>query len=173
MACLSDTGSSISKPFSHIKKRHFLIISLLIIILTVFIYPTFGDTSYTSNDWVYINTTSAEDLNQSLIEWGDSSGYTNISMLNSSKTNWYKNITSLSDYAYNYTIFSQNLSYIWSQSAINYVTVDTISSKIDFVYPTPDDNDYNPYSYTYINTTITDTHNTTSFIDWDNSLVAW
>ena len=138
-----------------------------------FVSPTLSTDSYTDKNWTYINITSAEDFNNSLIEWGDSSGYSNISMSNSTKTNWYKNITSLSDYAYNYTIFAQNTTNSWIQTSTRFITVDTTKPEIDFVNPTDTDNAYISKTYTYINTTISDTNKGTSLIDWNNSLVGW
>ena len=93
----------------------------------IFVDPTPSNNNHTSHNWVYINITSGEDLNLSLVEWGNSSGFTNISMSNSSTTNWYVNITDLSDYAYNYTIFAQNASGSWNQSYIRYIAVDAVS----------------------------------------------
>ncbi|NOQ55625.1 MAG: hypothetical protein GQ477_02340, partial [Nanohaloarchaea archaeon] len=53
------------------------------------------------------------------------------------------------------------------------LTYDTASPTIDFVSPSPDDNEYINKDYTYINVTTNDTSNTTAFIDWNNSLVGW
>ena len=108
-----------------------------------FVLPTKENNSYTPSNWVYINITSDEDLNQSLVEWGNSSGYTNISMSNSSTTNWHINITDLQDYAYNYTILAQNTSGYWVQTGIRYIDVDTtttlinIQSPLSYNYSTP------------------------------------
>ncbi len=90
-----------------------------------FIPPTLSDNVTTGSNWVYINLTSSENLNQSLLEWGNSTGFTNVSMFNSSATNWYVNMTNLTDGAYNYTIYAQNTTGEWNQTARRFVTVDT------------------------------------------------
>ena len=80
-----------------------------------FVSPTLNDQETTISNWVYINQTSSEDLNQSLLEWGNSNGFTNVSMTNSSMTNWYANMTNLPDGTYNYTIFAQNTTGNWNR----------------------------------------------------------
>ncbi|MCK5062372.1 MAG: discoidin domain-containing protein, partial [Candidatus Aenigmarchaeota archaeon] len=50
---------------------------------------------------------------------------------------------------------------------------DTTPSDIYFVPPTPNDSTTTIEDYTYINVTVLDESNTTSFIDWNMSLVGW
>ncbi|MCK5322096.1 MAG: hypothetical protein KAJ47_02430, partial [Candidatus Aenigmarchaeota archaeon] len=78
----------------------------------------------------------------------------------------------LSDGQHTITVYSSDLAGN-TESQSQSFTIDTIIPKIDFVDPTPDDNNYNPYTYTYINATITDTNKGSSFIDWNKSLVGW
>jgi hypothetical protein len=89
-----------------------------------FVEPTPPNMSYVNTSWVYINITSDEDLNQSILEWGDQSGYTNLTMSNTSLIDWYINVTSLTDYTYNYTIYAQNATGDWNQTQIRFVVVD-------------------------------------------------
>ena len=91
----------------------------------VFVSPTLPNDTQTSNNYVFVNITSTDDLNQSFLKWGNSSGFTNISMSNYSLTNWYSNMTLLSDYNYNYSIWAQNTSGDWQESNIQIVTVNT------------------------------------------------
>jgi len=142
----------------------------------IFISPTLQNNSHTSDDRVYINITSTDNLNQSILQWINSSGQTNISMSNSSLNNWYLNMTSLTEHAYNYSIWAQNTSSVWQQSNHRYVTIDTTKPFINFTGPTEDNNTYLNKNHTYINTTITDTgspNNLTALIDWNRSLVGW
>ncbi|HDD46084.1 MAG TPA: LamG domain-containing protein, partial [Candidatus Aenigmarchaeota archaeon] len=132
-----------------------------------------ANNSYTNKDWVFINITSSENLSQSLVEWGNASGFTNVSMDNTSLTNWYANMTSLSDYAYNYSIWMQNTTGVWSKSQRYFITIDTIPPNINFAPPTPPNNTKTNNTYVYINITTNDTYQHTAFIDWNKSLVLW
>ncbi|MBU4245745.1 MAG: PGF-pre-PGF domain-containing protein [Nanoarchaeota archaeon] len=92
-----------------------------------FVAPTIPDNATTNINWTYINVSSNDALNQSLLEWGNSSGFTNISMLNDSLTAWYYNMTDLADGTYNYTIWTENMTGEWNQSAQRFVIVDTVA----------------------------------------------
>ncbi len=48
----------------------FAILSFALPTIT-FISPTLSDNATTGSNWVYVNVTSSEDLNQSLLEWGN------------------------------------------------------------------------------------------------------
>lgn len=89
-----------------------------------------SDNTTTNYNWVYVNITSNETLNQSILEWGNASGLNNISMFNASSDNliWFVNMTGLSAGAYNYTVFAQNISGDWNQSVTRFVTVSAISA---------------------------------------------
>lgn len=91
-----------------------------------FVAPTLNDSATTTSNWTYVNLTSSENLNRSLLEWGNSSGFTNVSMANvSGMASWYVNMTNLADGAYNYTIWAENTTGRWNQTARKYVYVDT------------------------------------------------
>ncbi len=89
-----------------------------------------SDNTTTTYNWVYVNITSNETLNQSILEWGNASGLNNISMFNASLDNltWFVNMTGLLAGAYNYTVFAQNTFSEWNQSAVRFVTVSAISA---------------------------------------------
>lgn len=91
----------------------------------IFQPPTPSNSTSTHLNWTYINITSSEDLNQSFIEWGNSSGLSNVSMSNSSLINWFINMTGLVDGAYNYAIFAENTTGDWNYSATQFIIVDT------------------------------------------------
>jgi len=84
-------------------------------------------------------------------------------------------MTSLTERTYNYTIWMQNTTGNWNQSARMFVTIDWTQPFIGFVSPTPANNTYTNNNWTYINTTVADTlsPNTTAFIDFNRSLVGW
>ncbi len=91
-----------------------------------FIPPTLNDSVTTQSDWVYVNITSSESLSAAFVEWGSSLGFTNFTMSNTSLTNFYRNITNLTDGMYNYSIWAQNTTGDWNQTERRYVTVDNI-----------------------------------------------
>jgi len=86
-----------------------------------FVPPTLNDSSTTGANWVFVNVTSTEPLNQSLLEWVNLSGIYNLSMLNSSPSNWYINVTNIPVGNFNYTVWAQNTSGYWNQSARRFV----------------------------------------------------
>ncbi len=96
----------------------------------IFQPPTPSSGSSTLLNWTYINITSSEDLSQSIIEWGNSSGLANVSMSGSSLTNWFINMTGLVDGDYNYTIWAENTTGGWNASATQFITVDTIPPQV-------------------------------------------
>ncbi len=100
-----------------------------------FVEPTPPNMSYVNTSWVYINITSDEDLSQAILEWGDQGGYINYSMSNSSMTNWYINMTSLSDYTYNYTVHAQNTSSDWNRTQFMFVVVDLTAPSLTVTHP--------------------------------------
>ncbi|MFH1431708.1 MAG: hypothetical protein ABIG84_00630, partial [archaeon] len=90
-----------------------------------YVSPTLSDNATTGANWVFVNLTSSENLNQSLLEWGNTSGFTNVSMSNvsASITNWYVNMTSLTDGRYNYTVWAENTTGGWNRTARRFVVV--------------------------------------------------
>jgi len=60
-----------------------------------------------------------------------------------------------------------------SADAICYYNPDVTKPNISFVPPTPPDNNQTTNTYAYINVSVTDASDTSSFIDWDNSLVGY
>ncbi len=91
--------------------------------------PTLSDNATTGLNWVFVNVTSTEDLNQSLLEWGNTSGFTNVSMTNvSGMRDWYQNMTDLADGTYNYTVWAENATGEWNQTGRRFVYIDTTPS---------------------------------------------
>ncbi|NOR85015.1 hypothetical protein GQ473_02770 [archaeon] len=91
-----------------------------------YVLPSVSNYTTVTNNWTYINITSDENLSNASIEWGNSSGFTNVSMVNVSLLNWYENMTLLVDDVYNYTIWAQNTTGNWTQSDRRFVVIDTI-----------------------------------------------
>ncbi|NOQ38534.1 DUF2341 domain-containing protein, partial [archaeon] len=79
----------------------------------------------------------------------------------------------LDDGVYTYQAFAKDTAGKQNQTETRTVTIDTVNPEIEFVDPTPDDNNITNNDYTYINVTATDTNSITAFIDWNNSLVGW
>ncbi|MBU4245481.1 MAG: hypothetical protein KKE71_00385 [Nanoarchaeota archaeon] len=100
-----------------------------------FVAPTLANNSYTAFNWTYVNITSSEDINRSFIEWGNLSGFTNVSMLNDSLINWHINMTELADGIYNYTIWAENTTGDWNQSIRQFVIIDTVLPAVYILSP--------------------------------------
>ncbi len=85
----------------------------------------------------------------------------------------YHNFTGLEDGAYTYSAHTIDLAGNSNSTETRTITIDTIKPLIDFVPPTEPDNKYIHKNHTYINVTVTDTYSTSSFIDWNRSLVGY
>jgi hypothetical protein len=98
-----------------------------------FVSPTPTQNNYTNRTWVFINITSDYNLSQALLEWSNSSGIYNIPMSNSSPTNWWINLTNLTDGTYNYTVWGNKTTGIWNKTETRNITIDTIPPNISSV----------------------------------------
>ena len=85
----------------------------------------------------------------------------------------YHNFTDLTEGTYTYTAYTQDLAGNTNNTETRTITIDQTNPTIDFVNPTRPNNTYTSDSYAYVNVTASDTNNISSFIDWNNSLVAW
>ncbi|MCD6317450.1 hypothetical protein J7M02_00080, partial [Candidatus Aerophobetes bacterium] len=95
----------------------------------------------TNKDYVFINVTTDEPANQCLLEWENQTGTYNLTMENSSATNWYRNQTNLEDCTYKFRVWCENQSGSWSVTGYRGVTVDTtppliLSNQTDPTSPT-------------------------------------
>ncbi len=104
-----------------------------------YVSPTLQDNATTNVSWAYINITSDEDLNQSLLEWGNSGGFTNITMENSSMANWHVNVSGLVNGMYNYTVWAENTIGEWSQTEMMQVIVNICAESCDVAPPSCSD----------------------------------
>ncbi len=134
-----------------------------------YVSPTLSDNATTGLNWVFVNVTSTEDLNQSLLEWGNSTGFTNVSMDNSSLTNWYANMTDLADGTYNYTVWAENTTGGWNWTERRYVTIDTILPQISFISPTPANDTNQTWGTITINVSITETNPDKLILNWNGT----
>ena len=100
-----------------------------------FVPPTPANNSAQNTNSVYVNITSTEALSSALLNWGNSSGYTNVTM-SGSGTNWYKNMASLIDGSYSFSVWAQNTSGTWVQTQRRFLSIDATNPTVSIVYPT-------------------------------------
>jgi len=102
------------------------------------ISPTLVNNSYTSKNWVYVNVTFVETHPETcLLEFHNATG-SNYTMTRSG-TNCYLNMSSLSDGAWNYTVYVNDSARRESKNGTFYVTVDTTNPTLPSnVYFQPD-----------------------------------
>ncbi len=103
-----------------------------------FVPPTPLNNSAQNENWIFVNISSQENLNDSLLEWGNSSGYFNLSMSSTSAVNWYRNMTSLEEGSYDFTVWAQNGTVnvtVWIQSVRRFVTLDFTPPTVSIDYP--------------------------------------
>ncbi len=115
-----------------------------------FVPPTPANNSVQNTNSVYVNITSTEALSSALLNWGNSSGYTNVTM-SGSGTNWYKNMTSLADGDYNFSVWAQNISGTWVQTEVRILSIDATAPIISIDYPanTSYSSDVDSLNYTF------------------------
>jgi len=115
-----------------------------------FVPPTPANNSVQNTDSVYVNITSTEALSSALLNWENSSGYTNVTM-SGSGTNWYKNMVSLTDGSYSFSVWAQNTSGTWVETDRRFLSIDATNPTVSIVYPanTTYTSDVNSLNYTF------------------------
>jgi parallel beta-helix repeat protein len=92
---------------------------------------------------------------------------------NSGLSRLYHNFTDIDDGQYDYYAFVIDAGGNTNQTETRTLTVDAVSPQIEFIPPTDSDNAYVNRNYSYVNVSVSDYSNTSSFIDWNNSLVGY
>ena len=115
----------------------------------LFVSPTPNNTANSTAFIFYINITSNENLNQSKLSWTNSTGTINLTMSNTSLTNWNITLTNsttpLNDGSYSYEVWAQNTTGLWNTSETRTLTIDrTRPSIINFTI-----NDTSPSQNTF------------------------
>ena len=113
------------------------------------ISPTAPNNSNLSQNWIYVNVSSNEALNNSMLKL-NGTWYT-MSRLNS--TAWYLNVTGLVDGTYVYNVTANDTVNNSAISETRNVTLDTVAPSITLVFPTASNNGYFSRSWIYINAT--------------------
>ncbi len=116
--------------------------------IITFVSMTPGPDSTTSRDWVFVNVTTNERVDNASVYWNGTSYY----LLNSSPTNWYFNITGLANGTYVYNVSANDTLGNNGTSLTQNVTVDTSAPMLTFVFPTNNDEFIN-YNWSYVNMT--------------------
>jgi len=106
--------------------------------------------------------------------WNRVLGWEEINASYNSKVNQlYHNFTGLSEGNYIYCAHVIDTTGNENTTEIRTLIIDATKPNISFVSPTPPDNNQTTNTYAYVNVSTTDTHDTSSFIDWNNSLVGY
>ncbi len=119
------------------------------------------------------------DWNQSLMKWNDSASSAvtaryNISGLKESRIYYVYNNSELVDTLTTDAngVLPSFTIYLSSEHEVK-VQEDPVSPQIEFIDPTDDNNSYINRDWSYVNVSIEDASNTSSFIDWNRSLVGY
>ncbi|WP_367883973.1 hypothetical protein [Thermococcus sp. JCM 11816] len=99
-----------------------------------FTSPTPENGSVLTSDYVFVNVTSNNLLESAKLEWNGE----NITMDKASDTNWYFNVTDLTNGEYTFKVWGKDLSEKWVASEVRTVTVNR-TIFLSFVPPTPAD----------------------------------
>jgi len=117
-------------------------------------------------------------MNVTLDETGSWCGYSfdgaaNDTMTEGANNLWYGKKIELSETSHNVIIWCNDSYGNMESTSIVYLTVDVTNPSINYISPSVADNGYTNNDHYTINTSITDTNDITSIIDWNHSLVAW
>jgi hypothetical protein len=83
------------------------------------------------------------------------------------------NFTGLSEVAYDYSIWMIDGSGNLNNTSVRTVTVDLTNPSLAWETPTPNDGSSITSNSVYLNTTVTDTSNTSAFFDWNYTLIGY
>jgi len=136
----------------------------MILPVITFVYPTPGHNTNISQDWVYVNISSNQNLSNALLNFSN----TWYQMTYINETVWYFNMTGLTNGSYNYTVCVNDTSDNYNCTEIRNVTVDTASPAVTFVYPTPATNSNLSQTWTFINVT-TNEHTTNASVNFNGT----
>jgi hypothetical protein len=117
-------------------------------------------------------------MNVTLDETGSWCGYSfdgaaNDTMTEGANDLWYGKEIELGETSHNVKIWCNDSYGNMKSTSLVYLTVDVTAPSINYISPSVADNGYTNNDYYTINTTITDTNDITSILDWNHSLVAW
>ena len=136
-----------------------------------FVSPTPSNNSYLSQNWVYINVSTDENVTSALLEW-DNGTLSNLSM-NGSGKNWYLNQTNLPDGDYSFKVYATDLAGNTNVSGTLSLTIDTTPPTIDYE-PSTDTNGTYSKNWIYIKVHPDDLHLSNNiFLEFNNPTNTW
>ncbi len=118
---------------------------------------------------IWLNITTSNDTDSC---WYSLDTGANTTMSNDTSTHYYALETGLAQGPHRVSFYCNNTLSRENKTHIVF-TIDTIPPKIVFTPPTPENDTTLYQSWVVVNTSITDTTNTTGLIDWNHTLVVW
>lgn len=93
-----------------------------------FVPPTPINNSIRNQSWIYINVSSSENLSVCLLDWHNGS-WQNLSMT-ISDLYCYINMTSLTDFQYNFLVYANDTADNWNSTGIHNITINSTPTDI-------------------------------------------
>lgn len=121
---------------------------------------------------VIFNVTATDATSVSACVYSLDSGVSNHTLTNTVGNFWTTTNSTMANGFYNVTFFCADSGSNWNSTSLRYFTVD-LEPIISWVNPTPSDGGTVNTTYVYLNATISDFSETSSWIDWNNSLVGY
>ncbi|MBI5225504.1 DUF87 domain-containing protein [Candidatus Micrarchaeota archaeon] len=136
------------------------------------VFPTLNNATYTSQNWVIVNTTFTElNPNNCILQWGNGT-FQNLSMARSGNS-CYLNVTGQTQGVHNYTIIVNDTAGNFAQNGTFYITIDlTAPSTIEIVSPTLSNASYTIHNWVYFNATFTETNPNNCILQYSNGSLA-
>ncbi|MEK6843088.1 MAG: hypothetical protein AABY04_01240, partial [Candidatus Micrarchaeota archaeon] len=136
------------------------------------VFPTLNNASYTSQTWVFINSTFTElNPNNCILQWGNGT-FQNLTMTRSGNS-CYLNVTSQPNGVHNYTVIVNDSVGNLAENGTFFITVDTaVPSSISFVSPTLSNNSNAQQNWMYVNATFSETNPNNCILQYSNGSLA-
>jgi hypothetical protein len=133
----------------------------------IFIPPTLANNSYTSQNWIYINVSSSENVSECLLEFN----LTNQTMnkVNANENTYcYINKTNLTDGSYYFRVYANDT--IGNLNMTNRkITIDKIPPTIEFILPTPVNDSSQTSKTVVINVSHIESNPDTLILNWNGA----
>jgi lysophospholipase L1-like esterase len=122
--------------------------------------------------------TALETNGQYIFSTNNTGEWVNDSAINFTETSSWANVTKILNDTVGVSIgyrwyLTDNSGNVNNTEIFILTTTQTVYPTIGFVSPTPENNTYTDNNYSYINATVSSDSETSGFIDWNNSLVAY
>jgi len=129
--------------------------------------PTLSNNSKTNRDYIYINVTSDVNLTNATLKWN---GVSNFNMTGTG-TNWYYNVTGLSNGVYSYYVLGYSTQNVSNVSLTRVVNITQMN--ITYIPPTTSSGILNTTDTIELNVSVNSIYDISSYTDFNKNLLVY